>query len=65
MTLGFNASAVSSARASEKLEHCAATLSVATDQHARNAAMLTSGATPMMPTLLLTAEAMMPATAVP
>ena len=65
MTLGFNASAVSSARASEKLEHCAARLSLATAQHARSAAMLTSGATPMMPSLLLTAEAMMPATAVP
>ena len=65
MTFGCRPSATSSACASEKLEHCAASPLSTTAQHARNAAMLTSGATPMMPSRLLTADAMMPAIAVP
>jgi hypothetical protein len=63
--LGSSPNASSSARASEKLEHCAASPFSATAQHARSAAMLTSGATPMMPSRLLTADAMTPAIAVP
>ena len=65
MTFGLSARAVSSARASVNVEQRASRLFAETAQHARSAAMLTSGATPMMPSRLFTADAMIPATAVP
>ena len=64
-TFGFRSIATSSARASEKLEHCAATLSRVTAQQARSDAIVTSGATPTIPSRLFAADAMIPAIAVP